>query len=51
MKYDYRCEHCGEEIERDCPIGTAPQKVKSKCGKMAARVHGVPMMKSVLTKV
>lgn len=51
MRYDYRCEHCGEEIERDCPIGTAHQKVKSKCGKMAARVLSVPMMKNVLTKV
>lgn len=51
MRYDYKCQKCGEEITRDCPIGKAPQKVKSKCGKMAPRVLGVPMMSRVLTKV
>ena len=37
MIYEYRCKSCGEDIERDAPMGEAPEKVKCKCGKRAPR--------------
>lgn len=50
MKHEYVCT-CGKHIERDYPIGKAKERVKCKCGKMAKKVFGVPMMKRVMTKV
>lgn len=50
MKHEYVCT-CGRSVERDYPIGKSKVRVKCKCGLMAKKKLGVPMMKSVLTKV
>ena len=38
MVYEYKCQHCGEVIERYARMGEAPEKVKcGNCGKRASR--------------
>lgn len=41
MKYEYECRRCGR-IERDFPIGGAPDKVLCGCGRAARRVYSAP---------
>ena len=39
MNYDYRCQRCGEELEVDATMGTAPRSVPCPCcGDRAVRV-------------
>ena len=38
MKYLYKCK-CGEEIEKDFPMGKAAFSVKCKCKKKAERSY------------
>jgi len=38
--FDYKCESCGEVLERDFPVGKAPQTIKCSCGESAGRFYG-----------
>lgn len=49
MIYVFKCEECGEQLEREFPMGEAPQFIRSDCdrnGKMKVRANRVfvPLM-------
>ena len=44
MIYVYKCDECGDELEREFPMGDAPQFIRSDCdrnGKMSVRANRV----------
>ena len=42
MRYDYKCDACGAEMEREFPMKLVKSKVKCSCGKMARRDFKAP---------
>jgi putative FmdB family regulatory protein len=40
--YNYKCDECGQEQEREFPMSDIKQRVKCECGKMARKMIACP---------